>query len=149
MNASQPLFTRKSIAKIIVPLALQGLLSVAVGMIDSMMVSVKSETAFAGVSLVSSLDVLLIAMFGALTAGGSVVLAQLYGKGENERTCAAAKQLLYVIRGYHRGIGSRQGSRDHKCASAAVINDILLLGLVNAARFFIEGTQIIHIIGRK
>jgi len=96
MEKQSLLFTRKSIAKIIAPLVLQNLLSIAIGMVDSMMVSNKGEAAFAGVSLVGSLDTLLITLFSALTAGGSVVLAQSIGHGDRKRACDASKQLLYV-----------------------------------------------------
>ena len=53
------LFSRRDLIRILIPLALQGILSVAIGMIDSMMVSNKGEAAFAGVSLVGSLDTVL------------------------------------------------------------------------------------------
>ncbi len=89
------LFSRKELSRIIIPLIFQNILTVTIGMVDSMMVSNKSEEAFAGVSLVSSLDTLLITLFSALTAGGAVVLAQAMGRGDRKHTCEAAKQLLY------------------------------------------------------
>lgn len=92
----RPLFSRKEIFKIVLPLFLQNLLAIAIGMIDSMMVSNKGESAFAGVSLVGSLDTVLITLFSALTAGGSVVLAQAMGRRDRERACEAAKQMLYI-----------------------------------------------------
>ena len=61
-----------------------------------MMVSNKGEAAFAGVSLVGSLDTVLITLFSALTAGGSVVLAQAMGRKDREHACEAAKQMLYI-----------------------------------------------------
>ncbi len=90
------LFSRRDLIRILIPLALQGILSVAIGMVDSMMVSNKGETAFAGVSLIGSLDTVLITLFGALTSGGSVVLAQAMGRGDRERACESAKQLVYA-----------------------------------------------------
>ncbi|MBR5445924.1 MAG: MATE family efflux transporter [Clostridia bacterium] len=90
------LFSRRDLVRILLPLALQGILSVAIGMVDSMMVSNKGEAAFAGVSLVGSLDTVLITMFGALTSGGSVVLAQAMGRGDQKHACRAAKQLIYA-----------------------------------------------------
>ena len=90
------LFSRRELIRILVPLALQGILSVAIGMVDSMMVSNKGEAAFAGVSLVGSLDIVLITLFGALTSGGSVVLAQAMGRKDQKYACDAAKQLIYA-----------------------------------------------------
>ena len=91
------LFSRRELIRILVPLALQGILSVAIGMVDSMMVSNKGEAAFAGVSLVGSLDIVLITLFGALTSGGSVVLAQAMGRKDQKYACDAAKQLIYAV----------------------------------------------------
>lgn len=93
---SPMLFSRGDLIRILLPLALQGILSVAIGMVDSMMVSNKGEAAFAGVSLVGSLDTVLITLFGALTSGGSVVLAQAMGRGDQKHACNAAKQLVYA-----------------------------------------------------
>ena len=95
-SKQQNLFTNRQIAAIILPLFLQNLLSIAIGMADSMMVSNKGEAAFAGVSLVNSLDTVLITLFSALTAGGSVVLAQAMGRKDRKFACEAAKQMLYV-----------------------------------------------------
>jgi putative MATE family efflux protein len=60
------------------------------------MVSNKGQDAFAGVSLVASLDVLLVTLFSSLNVGGAVVLAQSMGRGDKKHTCEAAKQLCYV-----------------------------------------------------
>ena len=91
-----PLFSRRDLLRILLPLALQGILTVAIGMVDSMMVSNKGEAAFAGVSLIGSLDTVLITLFGALTSGGSVVLAQAMGRGDQKHACESAKQLVYA-----------------------------------------------------
>ena len=53
------IFSRRDLFKIILPLIGQQLLTVLVGMIDSMMVSSAGETAVSGVSLINTLDVLL------------------------------------------------------------------------------------------
>ena len=96
LKEKQLLFTKRQIAAIILPLLLQNLLSIAIGMADSIMVSNKGEATFAGVSLVNSLDNVLVTLFSALTAGGSVVLAQAMGRKDRDYACKAAKQMLYV-----------------------------------------------------
>lgn len=95
-RSNKLLFTKKDIAVILIPLILQSILSVTIGMVDSLMVSNKGEDAFAGVSLVNSLDTVLITLFSALTTGGSVVLAQAMGRGDRDKACDAAKQLIYA-----------------------------------------------------
>ena len=87
LKDKQLLFTKRQIVAIILPLLLQNLLSIAIGMADSIMVSNKGEAAFAGVSLVNSLDAVLVTLFGALTAGGSVVLAQAMGRKDRDYAC--------------------------------------------------------------
>lgn len=60
------LFTRKALIRLILPLIVEQFLAVAVGMADSIMVSVAGEAAVSGVSLVDMLNVLLINLMAAL-----------------------------------------------------------------------------------
>ncbi len=90
------IFSRKDIVKIIVPMFVQQLLNITVGMADSMMVSHAGEAAVSGVSLVNTLDNMLIVFFTALVSGGSVVVAQSLGSRERKETTNVAKQLLYA-----------------------------------------------------
>lgn len=92
-------FSRKQLFKLIFPLLIQQILAVTIGIADSMMVSSAGTAAVAGVSLVNSLDVLLITMFSALASGGAIVTAQFIGKGDLELAKKSAKQLLYVTTG--------------------------------------------------
>lgn len=91
------LFSRKYLWKMILPLIIQQSLSVTIGMLDSIMVSSAGEAAVSGVSLVGMLDILLIEAFFSLSAGGSVVVAQAYGKNDVSFARKAAKQLLYAV----------------------------------------------------
>ena len=62
-GGSRSLFSGRALAKIMIPLLIQQLLAVMVGAIDTMMVSYAGESAVSGVSLVNSLDGLLIIFF--------------------------------------------------------------------------------------
>lgn len=88
------MFTRKSLMKLIIPLIIEQMLAVTVGMADSMMVSRVGEAAVSGVSLVDSISVLLIGLFGALSTGGAVVSAQFLGHKEEKNACIAGEQLI-------------------------------------------------------
>ena len=90
------LFSKKSLFKIIFPLILQQIFTVTIGMVDSLMVSSAGEAAVSGVSLVSSLDLLLIYCFSALASGGAIVTAQFIGRGDTDLAKKSAKQLIYV-----------------------------------------------------
>ncbi len=96
METKKPLFSRSDLVKIALPLIIQQVLAVTIGMVDTLMVSSAGEAAVSGVSLVNSLDTMLVIAFGALVSGGSVVVAQFLGQQNREGALAAAKQLTYA-----------------------------------------------------
>ena len=91
------IFSRRSLVNIVVPLMVSQVLSVAIGMEDSIMVSAAGEAAISGVGLVDSINQLLVYLFTSLSAGGSVVIAQLLGNGSQKRANAAVGQLLLTV----------------------------------------------------
>lgn len=90
------MFTRKDLVKLLLPLIVEQLLAVLVGMADVVMVAAVGETAVSGVSLVDSISILIIQMLAALATGGSVVCAQYIGKKQPENACEAAGQLILI-----------------------------------------------------
>lgn len=91
------LFSKEELRRLIVPLVLEQILAVTIGMADTMMVAGVGEAAVSGISLVDTISVLLINVFSALATGGAVVAAQYLGRGEGHSARSAAKQLLYTI----------------------------------------------------
>lgn len=91
------MFSNKNLVKLILPLIIEQLLAVLVGMVDGIMVSAVSESAMSGVSLVDQIGILLINVFTALATGGAVVAAQFIGAGKKEKACESANQLLLSI----------------------------------------------------
>jgi putative MATE family efflux protein len=92
----QQLFTGKDLKRLIIPLIIEQFLAVSVGMADIIMISRAGESAVSGVSLVDTINVLLINVFAALATGGAVVAAQYLGRKDNQRACMAANQLLMI-----------------------------------------------------
>jgi len=90
-------FSKKELNKLIIPLMLEQILGVTVGMADTAMVSGVGEAAVAGVSLVDSLNLLLISIFASIATGGAVVAARYLGEKSEEEACRAADQLLLSI----------------------------------------------------
>ena len=90
------LFTNKAIYQLIIPLIIEQILAVTVGMADVMMISVAGEAAVSGVSLVDMINVLIINIFAALATGGAVVSAQFIGKKDRKQACLSAYQLLII-----------------------------------------------------
>ena len=90
------LFDRQKILKLIIPLVVEQILAVTVGMADMIMVAGAGETAVSGISLVNTISNLLIYCFSALATGGAVVTAQLLGAGDKKTACRSADQLMMV-----------------------------------------------------
>ena len=90
------MFDRKKLTALIWPLLVEQLLSVLVGMVDVLMVAVLGEAAISGVSLVDAINNLFMQVLFALSAGGTVVCAQLIGAGNHSRAARAGGQ-LYLI----------------------------------------------------
>ena len=91
-----PLFTGKQLTRLVWPLLAEQLLSVLVGMVDVLMVSYVGEATVSGVSLVDSVNHLIIQVLFALTAGGTVVCARCIGAKDLGGARKSAGQLLTV-----------------------------------------------------
>ena len=92
----EPMFTRKQLKALIVPLVIEQILAMTVGIADTMMVSYAGEAAISGVSLVDMINTLLIGIFSAVATGGAVIVSQYLGSRNKERACEAASQLMMV-----------------------------------------------------
>lgn len=90
----EPMFSKKELRDLIVPLVLEQILAVTIGLADTMMVSSVGEAAVAGISGVDAINILLINVFSALATGGAVVASQYLGRGDRKSACSAAKQLI-------------------------------------------------------
>jgi len=91
------LFTNKDLIRLLIPLMIEQLLAVAVGMADSIMVASVGESAVSAVSLVDSIIILFINIFAALATGGAVVAGQFIGQKQNDKACKAGEQLLLFV----------------------------------------------------
>lgn len=89
-------FDRKQLVKLCLPLIVEQILAVTVGMADMIMVSGAGEAAVSGVSLVNTISNLLIYVFEALAAGGTVVAAQAIGAKKEKTANRVANQLILV-----------------------------------------------------
>lgn len=90
------LFTNKDLKTLILPLFIEQILAISVGMADTMMISYAGEAAISGVTLVDLINVLLINVFAAIATGGAVVTSQYLGKGDKKQCCESANQLVLI-----------------------------------------------------
>ena len=91
------MFSNRLICSILVPVVLEQLLNSIMGTADTMMVSNVGSAAISAVSLVDSINVLVIQAFSALAAGGAIVCAQYIGQRNKERANESARQVLFII----------------------------------------------------
>lgn len=90
------LFSNRDLINLIIPLALDGLLNVFVGLADSTMVSIAGETAVSAVSLVDAINTMINSILIAIAVGGSVVTSQYLGRKDQTKAKISANQLLYL-----------------------------------------------------
>ena len=91
---NERMFSNRDLTRLIVPLIIEQFLALFIGMADTVMVSSISESAVSAISLVDSINVLLILLFSAMATGGAVVAAQYLGKRDTLSACGAAKPPL-------------------------------------------------------
>ncbi len=96
-NDQNLLFTDGDLRRLMVPLLMEQLLIVVMSIINTKMVAFVGEAAVSAISLVDSINILLINVFAALATGGAVVAAQYLGKRDMGMAGKAAKQLIYVM----------------------------------------------------
>ncbi|MBD5542200.1 MAG: MATE family efflux transporter [Lachnospiraceae bacterium] len=94
MNQQVDMFSNKDLKALIVPLFLEQLLVMLVGMADTLVVSYAGEAAVSGVSLVNQFNTIFIYLFAALASGGAVVISQYIGRKEPDHAGKSASQLL-------------------------------------------------------
>lgn len=96
-HESQHMFTNRMISSLLIPVVMEQLLNSIMGTADTMMVSNIGSAAISAVSLVDSINVLVIQAFSALAAGGAIVCAQYIGQKNKERANESARQVLFII----------------------------------------------------
>ena len=90
------LFSDHALKLLILPLFLEQLLEVLVGVSDTFMVSYAGEAAVSGVSLVNMFNTVFIFLFAALAAGGAVVVSQYIGSRDEKNGNLSAGQLVMI-----------------------------------------------------
>lgn len=96
LEDSRKIFSNQDLKNLIVPLFLEQLLSVLVGVADTFMVSYAGEAAVSGVSLVNMFNTVFLFLFSALAAGGAVVVSQYIGSRDRESGSVSAGQLMMI-----------------------------------------------------
>ena len=97
LGRRERLFSGSDLLRLIIPLVIEQLLLMTVGMADTVMVTTNGEAVVSGVSLVDNINTLIIQVFSALSTGGAVVVSQYLGRQEIDNAKTASKQLIYAM----------------------------------------------------
>lgn len=95
-GAHYNMLDKKYFFRLLWPVLIEQALSTTIGMVNSMMVSGVGMTAISAVSIVSSLDIVIMNIFTALATGATVVVAQNVGAGNLNQANKTAVQSMTV-----------------------------------------------------
>ncbi len=90
------IYSNRALKKLLVPLVIEQVLVMLLGMVDTVMVASAGEAAVSGVALVDMVNYLIITVMAALTTGGSVIISQYAGGRQPEQAEWSAGQLMTV-----------------------------------------------------
>lgn len=90
------IYSNRALKRLLVPLVIEQVLVMLVGMVDTVMVASAGEAAVSDVALVDMVNYLIITVMAALTTGGSVIISQYAGGRQPEQAERSAGQLMTV-----------------------------------------------------
>lgn len=90
------MFSNKELKRLIVPLLVEQILLMLVGIADTVMISYAGEAEISGVALVDMVGYLIITVLSAVATGGAVVVSQYLGKRDGEMAEKTAGQLFSI-----------------------------------------------------
>lgn len=93
------MFSKKQIWSLLIPLMIEQLLTSLMGAVDTMMVSTAGSAAISAVSLVDSINVLVIYVFSAMATGGAIICAQYLGRKDRAQAQETGRQLIITVTG--------------------------------------------------
>lgn len=91
------MFDNRTLWMLLIPLMIEQLLNSFMGMIDTMMVGNVGTAAISAVSLVDSINNLVIQVFSALATGATIVCSQYLGRRDEEGSNRAARQVVLAV----------------------------------------------------
>ena len=97
IDKSELLFDNRYLVKLIIPLLIETLLNVTIGMMDTIMVSTDGEAVVSGVSLVDSLANLFVFVFSAFATGGAVVCSQYLGRKDSDTLATFERNMAHLV----------------------------------------------------
>lgn len=91
------LFDNRTLFGLILPIIIEQFLNSFMGMVDTIMVSTVGSEAISAVSLVDSINNLVIQVFSAMAAGATIICSQYIGSGNKKESNRAAGQVVFTV----------------------------------------------------
>lgn len=91
------LFPRRALWTLLIPLIIEQMLNSLMGMVDTLMVSRVGAEAISAVSLVDSINNLVLQVFAAMAAGAAIICSQYLGRKDEKGCNDAAKQIVLTV----------------------------------------------------
>lgn len=91
------LFDNRTLFWLLLPIIVEQFLNSLMGMADTMMVSTVGSEAISAVSLVDSINILVIQIFSAMASGATIICSQYIGRGNKEESNRAAGQVVLTV----------------------------------------------------
>lgn len=91
------MFSNKALFALLLPIVVEQMLNSFMGMVDTMMVSNVGSEVISGVSLVDSLNNLIVQLFSALAAGAAIVCSQYIGRKDRDGARKSAEQVIFTV----------------------------------------------------
>lgn len=101
---SSTMFSHQEIFKMLLPLILDMFFINVINMLTTSMISSSSEASVAAVSMINPITTMVLCLLNAIAAGGTVVVAQYKGRGNQEQINEASGHTLSVTVGIAVGI---------------------------------------------
>ena len=91
------LFNNRTLFWLLLPIIIEQFLNSLMGMVDTMMVSTIGSEAISAVSLVDSINNLVIQIFSAMASGAAIICSQYIGSGNKKESNRAAEQVALTV----------------------------------------------------
>lgn len=91
------LFGNRTLFWLLLPIIIEQFLNSFMGMVDTMMVSTVGSEAISAVSLVDSINNLVIQVFAAMASGATIICSQYIGSGNKKESNRAAEQVILTV----------------------------------------------------
>lgn len=100
------MYSKRDLSRLILPLIAEEVFMGLIGIVDIVMVARLGENAVSGLSLIDSLNLLVLSVFSAVANGGAILVSQYLGRKDNAGAQSAATQSAWLMLLFSTGIAA-------------------------------------------